>query len=151
MNNERFMKYYAPTAHFAHTNPNPRWAQQKGMIWNTGDCAIRALALSTDVEWIKAYDFLVAKGRRDFSTPNDMGFMRQWYVEGGAKWTACKTEKGKKRMTALQFAETHPQGRYIIQISNHVCACVDGVIKDTWNCGEKCVVGYFNMTDFKYE
>lgn len=151
MDKKRFVKYYAPSAHFKLTNPNPRWANMKGMVWHTGDCCIRALALSTDSEWIKAYDYLSNKARRDYSVPNDGPDFRKWLIEGGATWIACKAEKGKKRMTALQFAESHPQGRYVLTLANHECACVDGIIQDAWNCGEKCVVGYFNMTDFKYE
>ena len=52
-------------------------------------------------------------------------------------------------MTALQFAETHPVGRYVLSVANHETACVDGVILDAWNCGEKAVVGYFDMAAFK--
>lgn len=145
------MKYYAPTANFQHTNPNPRWKDQKGMVWHTADCCIRALALATDSEWIKAYDFLSAKARRDFAVPNDSGFFRKWLVENGAVWQACKAVKGKKRMTVLQFAQTHPTGNYIVDIANHACACVGGVIKDSWNCGGKCVVGFYDMTNFKFD
>jgi len=52
-------------------------------------------------------------------------------------------------MTVMQFAETHPTGRYIISIANHATACVDGVILDSWNCGEKAIVGVYDMANFQ--
>ena len=76
---------------------------------------------------------------------------RRWLIEGGGIWHACKAVKGKKRITVLDFAKSHPKGRFVIQIANHETACVDGVILDAWNCGGKCVVGYIDMKDFKLQ
>lgn len=149
MDTQRFNRYYKSTEHFEICNPNPRWKEKRGMVWDTGDCVIRALANSIGCEWIDAYDFLSTKARRDFAVPNDPGFFRKWFVEGGAIWNPIKAEKGKSRITVLEFAKTHPNGRYVITIANHDTACVDGKILDAWNCGEKCVVGYYDMSNFR--
>ena len=149
MKDSTFNTYYKQTTHFEITNPNPRWAKQKGYIWDTGDCCIRALANSIGAEWIDAFDYLSAKARRDFSVPNDTHGFRQWLVEGGSKWTAVKAQRGSKRMTVLDFAEEHPIGHYVVTIANHETAVVDGVIRDAWNCGKKCIYGYHDMTDFR--
>ena len=149
MDTKRFQKYYQSGPHFRIENPNPAWALKRGMVWDRGDCAIRALANAISCLWVESFDYLTAKARRDFNVPNDGPGFRNWLVEGGAVWNACKAVKGKKRMTALQFAETHPKGRFVLQVANHETACVDGVILDAWNCGDKCVVGYLDMSNFK--
>lgn len=149
MTTERFDKYYMNTEWFRYSNPNPTAAKKKTMVWDKGDCVIRALALSTGISWLEAYDYMSERARRDYSVPNDGKLSRAWIIEGGGAWTACKAEKGKKRMTCLDFAKTHPSGRYILSIANHDCACVDGKILDVWNTAEKAVVGFIDMRDFK--
>lgn len=150
MNDAKFNKYYKSGEHFRLENPNPDWAKKRGFRWDRGDCVIRALANAVSCTWVEAFDFLVERARRDFNVPTDGPGFRHWLVENGAKWTHCKAEKGKKRMTVLQFAETHPTGRFIVSVANHETAVVDGVILDAWNCGGDCVVGYCDMTEFKF-
>lgn len=149
MDNKKFLKFYQSGPHFQIENPNPCWAEKRGFIWDRGDCVIRALANAISCSWLDAFDYLTKKARRDYNVPNDGPGFRKWIVEDGAVWNHCKAIKGKKRMTAMQFAETHPSGRYVIAVANHETACVDGVILDAWNCGDKCVVGYFDMSEFK--
>lgn len=148
MEQRRFQKYYQSDDHFRIENPNPDWAKKRGFVWDRADCSIRALANAISCEWVEAFDFLTEYARRDFNVCNDFGGFRKWVVEAGAKWIHCKAEKGKSRMTVRQFAETHPEGRYVLSVANHFTACVDGVILDAWNCGDKCVVGYFDMSEF---
>lgn len=151
MNQDTFLKYYASTPNFRICNPNPDWKDKKGMRWDRADCVIRALANSIECTWIEAYDFLSAKARRDFNVPNDGWGFRRWVVENGATWTHCKAVKGKKRMTCLEFAKSHKEGNYILSVANHEVACVNGVLLDAFNPSEKCVVGYYDMTNFKLE
>lgn len=148
MTTEQKNKYYAPTAHFRIVNPNPAAATKRGIVWDRGDCAIRALANSTGCSWLDAFDWLTARARADYNVINDAGGVRKWLKDAGCVWTACKAVKGQKRMTCEGFAETHPRGRFFIQVANHFTACVDGVILDAWNCGESAVVGFFAMDDF---
>lgn len=149
MNDVRFNKFYKSGPHFRIENQNPEWEKKRGFVWDRGDCVIRALANAISCSWVESFDYLTDKARRDFNVPNDGPGFRRWIQEDGAVWTHCKVEKGKKRMTALQFAETHPTGRYVLSVANHETACVDGVILDAWNCGGKAVVGYFDMSNFK--
>lgn len=149
MDEKKFKKFYLSGKHFRIENPNPCWKEKRGFRWDRGDCVIRALANSISCSWIDAFDYLVTKGRRDFNVPTDGPGFRRWIVEDGAIWTHCPAIKGKSRMTVEQFAETHPTGRYVISVASHETACVDGVILDAWNCGHKCVVGYFDMTNFR--
>ena len=144
-------KYYLSTPNFQISNPNPEWKKKKGYRWDRGDCAIRALANAADVSWLEAFDYLIGHARAEYNVPNDKGGFRRYLCEGGGKWTAVKAEKRKKRMTVLDFAKSHPKGRYAVQIASHETAVVNGVILDAWNCGEKAVVGYIDMREFSLE
>ncbi len=148
MDDKRFKAHYQHNEYFEICNPNPLWKDMRGMIWNKPDCVIRALANAVGLEWVDAFDYLVRKARRDFTTISDGTLLRKWLEEDGAKWTACKAVKGKKRMTAKDFAKSHHEGRYILRLANHECACVNGVLLDSWNCGEKVVFGFLDMADF---
>lgn len=56
-------------------------------------------------------------------------------------------EPGKPRMNGIRFTKQFPKGRYILNMAGHWSACVDGVIYDTWDCGEKCVYTAFKMLE----
>ena len=111
-------KYYLSTPNFQISNPNPEWKKKKGYRWDRGDCAIRALANAADVSWLEAFDYLIGHARAEYNVPNDKGGFRRYLCEGGGKWTAVKAEKRKKRMTVLDFAKSHPKGRYAVQIAS---------------------------------
>jgi len=148
MNKETYQKYYqSGEGHFWLTNPNPRAKATKR--WDCGDCCIRALANAMSCSWVEAFDWLTERARRDYSVVNDAQDFRRWLIQGGAVWKNCPAEKGKARMKVRDFAEKHPEGRYVITIANHETAVVNGQILDAWNCGESAVVGYLNMADFK--
>lgn len=150
MDNKKLLRYYTDNAYFALENPNPRAVDYKATRWDTTDCTIRALALATGSTWLDAFDYLADHAREDYSNMEDGHGFRRWVVAGGATWTNCPALKGKKRMTAREFAKKHPTGRYIITLAKHETACVDGKIRDVWNCGDMCVVGYLDMSNFKY-
>lgn len=52
---------------------------------------------------------------------------------------------GECRMNGHKFAEIHPAGSYILRMSKHLVACVDGVILDTWDCRDKCVYNAYKI------
>lgn len=149
MDAQTFERCYKSGPHFRIENPNPRWALKRGFKWDVADCTVRALANAISCTWLESFDFLTAKARADYSLPEDGPGFRKWLIEGGAKWTHCPAVKGKKRMTVLEFAETHPAGRFVVTVAGHETACVDGVILDAWNCGKSAIVGYFDMANFK--
>ncbi len=136
-----------------------------GFTGDAGDCVTRAIAIATGKPYQEVYDALhagikeFAKGRsraakraasgggRKGTTPRN-GVHRevyQTYLES-LGWVWVPT------MTIGQGCNTHlaadelPAGRVIARVSKHVCAVIDGVLRDTSNCaraGERCVYGYF--------
>jgi hypothetical protein len=63
------------------------------------------------------------------------------HTEGnlGFDFELSKANKGEKRKTAEEFAKSNPKGRFILGLASHLCAVVDGKIRDGWNCGYKCI------------
>ena len=51
--------------------------------------------------------------------------------------TGCKVHLKKEEL---------PTGKIIARVSRHICAVIDGVINDTYDCsreGTRCVYGYY--------
>lgn len=132
-----------PTEYFYPTNTNP--TGKVGRKWNKPDCAVRAISIAFDIEWVEAFDILSESARRRFDVLNSDETIKDVLLQHGAIYTSYKAEKGKKRMTTKDFAISHKNGRYVLKIANHVCAVVDGKIRDTWNCGDCCVYASFEI------
>lgn len=56
-----------------------------------------------------------------------------------------KKEDGS-RMTAREFCQVHPKGRYIISMPGHWSAVINGMIVDTWDCSEEGLYSYYVIT-----
>ena len=149
MTTKEFQRWYEPKDYFHYFNPNPEAAKKKTFKWDRSDCTLRALVASTGCSWLAAFDYTSGKARKDYTVQNDGNFLRKWLIEDGVEWHALKAEKGKSRVTAREFAEQHKEGTWILSLANHWVGVNEGMLRDTWNCGEKTVYGYFNMTDFK--
>jgi hypothetical protein len=66
------------------------------------------------------------------------------YLGKGWEWVACM-QIGQGCKVHLIHSEL-PKGRIIASVSKHLCAVIDGVVNDTYDCsrdGTRCVYGYF--------
>lgn len=122
------------------TQPNPT---EKGKKSKKGDCVIRAFAIAFGMSWLEAYDELSERARRTYNIPND-NINWKGYLEERRYYTV-DIKLGTKRHTARTFAESHREGVYILRLAGHVVACVDGKLRDTWNCGNKSVYMAFKI------
>ena len=100
------------------------------------DCAVRALALSTKINYGDAHDMLRERGRRD-----RRGTRTAWLESSltslaslGVKWN--KMEEGR-HLTLAQFIASHRTGRYIVITRSHGLALIDGVIHDSFSTGAR--------------
>lgn len=107
------------------------------------DCTVRALMKLLEVTWQEAYDELCKAGRKCMRMPDEIDCVRMTIESFGYKKVSIPVEKGSKRPTVASFAEQHKQGRFLLNVANHVVACVDGHYYDSWDCGEKCVYNYW--------
>lgn len=128
-----------------------------GYKGSTGDCAVRAIAIVTELPYQEVYDAIndlaqcEHKGRRKRGISNARtGVYRQTvskYLLGlGYQWTptmqigsGCKVHLCREEL---------PAGRLIVCVSRHYTAVIDGVIHDTYNPargGTRCVYGYYKQ------
>lgn len=110
--------------HFSNYNPNPK-------LRRVGDCTVRAISMVTGQSWDETFLGLCAKGFELKDMPSS-----------NAVWGAYLRDKGfVRRMipdrlpedyTVEDFCIDHPVGTYLLAISGHVVAVVDGVAQDSW-------------------
>lgn len=111
----------------------------------TSDCAIRACAMATNLDWDKTYDEICYLGRM-------MGEM----PDNGAVWGAYLRRHGFKRYimdntcpecyTIREFVNEHPKGCYVIAIfgnPGHVVTAIDGDYYDIYDCGDEIPTFYY--------
>jgi hypothetical protein len=117
---------------FVEYNANPQAKR-------VGDCTIRALSKALNKEWDEVYIDVCIEGLmlHDIPSANHV-----WgdYLEAQGWERFPVAERG---YTVSRFAADHKRGAYILAISGHVVACVDGDYFDTWDSGEEVVVYYW--------
>jgi hypothetical protein len=92
------------------------------------DCVVRALALFLGRPYADMHALCKANGRKNGRACQtaDMLFAagyRRAPVCCSGTWTNCPTVQ--------KFIETHPTGRFFVQMRGHVFVVIDGVIHDT--------------------
>ena len=107
------------------------------------DCTVRALMKLLDISWVEAYNELCSAGRALMRMPNETESVRTAIESYGYKKVSIPVTNGCKRPTVASFAAEHPKGRYLLNLANHVVACVDGHYYDSWDSGSKCVYNYW--------
>ena len=116
-------------------NPNP-------LGKNVGDCTVRALSKALNQNWYKTYFGLCIEGalRGDMPSAN-------------ATWGAYLRRNGYHRelapedVTVAEFADTHPNGSYILALSGHVVCVQDNTLYDTWPSGNEVVLYYWEKRE----
>ena len=121
-----------------------------------GDCVTRAIAIATGQPYRVVFDALAAlaeterrsKRRRSRSDPR-RGVHRVTY-EAYLKalgWVFVPTMQiGSGVLVHLRIGEFPARGRYVVRLSRHLAAVVDGVIRDRTDParnGTRCVYGYY--------
>ena len=111
-----------------------------------GDCTIRALSKVLNITWLEAFDLTIPYCR-EYQTPNIFNtptmIEREIMKKLGFVYYGISNKKGTKRPTVKEFAKSHKQGRYILNVANHEVAVVDGIYFDTWDSGFKPLYGYY--------
>ena len=120
---------------YVRYNANPLQA-------NAGDCVIRAISKATQKKWNDVYAELSVKGyaAKDWGNSNHV-------------WDAYLRDLGYVRKvipntcpdcyTVRQFADDHPNGKYILATGSHVVAVIDANYFDTWDSGNEVPIYYY--------
>lgn len=124
---------------YKYYNPHP-----KGL--STDDCVKRALVVVTGRDYVTVQrelnEYKKVTGAKSFNSVENLR-----YVEDILK---AKKISLHTQMTAEEFCQKHPMGRYILDMEEHWSACVDGCIYDTWDCGNKKVNFAYEITTEPY-
>ena len=107
-----------------------------------GDCSIRAFTKLYDVSWDEAFDIAGQIAKDNAWMPHDKALVEK-IITDKFGYEMCKLEKDEKKMTVSEFAIKYNVGTYLVEISRHLVAVVDGQYYDTWDCGDKKVSKYF--------
>lgn len=116
-----------------------------------GDCVTRAVAIATQQDYKEVYDAIheiVGYSPRNGVRRKDV---KKVMAAFGGKWHSCMAI-GSGCKVHLADNEVPMKGHIICQLSHHVCAVIDGVINDTFDCsrnGTRCVYGYWDFTNWK--
>ena len=117
------------------------------------DCAARAIAIATRRPYEEIYRALIreaacdARGTR-LNHPRTglrKTTVQRFLSRLGWRWVEAPPAP-HRRAISLRFEEL-PAGRLIVALSTHVCAVIDGVIYDTYDCsrgGRRRPYGYWS-------
>lgn len=132
------MKY---SKRFVYYQPN-----KKDLKDIYGDCTVRALSKVFGCSWVEAFDKMIPYCR-EYQSCNIFNFpiatRKMIFEDLGFTYHGVSNKRGSKRPTIDEFAKEHPEGTFILNVANHVVACVDGKYYDTWDSGYKSLYGYF--------
>ncbi len=133
-----------------------------GFKGSTGDCVVRAIAIAAQLPYQEVYDSLfqmnkefaetsrsrAAKSvKRSGGTPRNGNFHHTYHpfiLSLGFDWVP--TMKVGQGVTHHVRSDELPKGRLILRVSKHLCAFIDGVLHDTYDCsreGNRAVYGYY--------
>jgi hypothetical protein len=135
-----------------------------GFKGSAGDCVCRAIAIATGKPYAEVYDALHA-GIQNFAATSRCRAAKRASRGGGRKGTTPRNGVSRKvyepylaslgwrwvpTMSIGSGCKVHlrdgelPAGNLIVRLSKHVCAVIDGVIRDTYEDsrdGTRCVYG----------
>lgn len=123
---------------------------EAGFKGDTGDCAVRAIAIATQTPYREVYDTIndIAKTERGKRSNARTGIfpktMKKYMARIG--WTWVPTMQIGSGCRVHLRADELPGGRLIVNLSKHYAAVVDGVVHDTHDPrrgGTRCVYGYW--------
>ena len=111
-----------------------------------GDCAVRAVSKALDTDWETAYTMLAANG-----------FLMGDMPSSDSVWGATLRQHGFYRESlpddcpdcynAVDFAEEHPQGTYVLGFGGHTATMIDSVLYDAWDSSLEPIQFYWHRKE----
>ena len=118
----------------------------------TGDCVVRSVSIATGLPYDAVYaDFKALMGRGN-SPRNGVAkpIYHKYLLSLGWRWVPTMWVGQQKRVT-LAPNQLPPKGRFVVRLSKHLTAVIDGVIYDSYDPardGTRCVYGYYQSVDW---
>jgi hypothetical protein len=107
-----------------------------------GDCTVRAISTVLNQTWERTYIEMCIYGLMEYNMPS-----------ADAVWGEYLKSKGFERellrgnYTVESFCEEYPKGTYLLAISGHVVAVINGEYFDTWNSGNEKPIYFWYRKD----
>jgi hypothetical protein len=101
------------------------------------DCVVRAISVAGCISYAEAHKALADAGRR-----NARGTKIQTSISALEKLFPKAASTPVPRQTLLYFMHTHRTGHYVVFVSRHAVAVVDGTLYD-WKPGPRRIVKRF--------
>lgn len=134
--------------------------EESGRRGRAGDCVVRAIAIAGRYDYGDVYDELAARsaaagGKRSAREGILAKVYKPYLAELGFEWTPTMTIGSGCRVHAVPaevYEHAFGDGKtiygvsFILNLSKHLSAMVDGVIRDTYDPsrdGTRCVYGYW--------
>lgn len=106
------------------------------------DCTVRAISVALGQDWRQTYMGIAVEGYALSNMPS-----------ANHVWSAYLRKKGFKRYiipdelpedyTVSDFCRDNPTGTYILALSGHVVAVINGDWIDTWDSGNEIPIYYY--------
>ncbi len=129
---------------FIKYNANPKHRK-------TGDCFVRAICLALNKDWIEVYRELASIGIKSYRMICDKKVTEEYLRNRGILKQRIPRKENNKRYTVEVFIDkfTENNKTYLIGLTRHLTVVINGVLVDTWNCKDKCVINYFELDTVK--
>lgn len=111
---------------FQYFNPHPQ-----GTTTKTWDCVKRAIVATTGMDYRSVQRGLNAYKKVTGAKTFYSGHNPHHYVEDVLN---AKKIFLSPHTTVADFCQSHPRGRYILDMDGHWSSCINGVLYDTWDC-----------------
>lgn len=130
--------------YFKYFNPNPDAKINKKTgeprRWNKGDCVIRAFCGMLNLSWCVVFKEMCDIAYKLFEMPNS-----NKTIDNYAKSKGLIKVSLPDYITVNKFISLHPKGIYIANIRSHIVCLKDGMINDTWDCGNYKMKTYYTF------
>jgi hypothetical protein len=110
------------------------------------DCTVRAIAKVLGERWEDVYTDLCLEGLRFYDMPSANHVWGSYLKKRGFTKHIIP-DTCPQCYTVAEFAEDNPHGSYILALSGHVVAIIDGDWYDSFNSGDRIPVYYWKKGD----
>lgn len=107
------------------------------------DDVVRAISRVENTDWLRASDMLYNIARESQCMMFEKLCYEEFLRNNGYVYHGISNKRGSVRPTVASFTKDHKIGTYVLVIAHWLVASVDGLYYDTWDCGEKCLYGYW--------
>lgn len=118
---------------YKYYNPNPQGHR-------VGDCTVRAISKVLNKEWEAVYIDLSIQGLKMADMPSSNSVWGRYLQDNG-----FERHFAEIGTTVEEFTHSHTKGAYVLAISGHVVAVVDGDYYDAWDSGNERPVYYWEV------